>query len=294
MELKKFVIVIICSALFVSTQLVAQTPDSLEWYPLQVGNVWVYQNWYPDTTQITYRIVEDTVDPSGVRWFGRQINHAPSLVYLAQIDSIIYKGMSREDTLYQLPLRPGTCFPRGSAAVGVVTDTFQMQYGGEVRTGARIDFFGGQCDSTDLYMYTETLARGIGLIEEFYEPMGGRSLIGAIIDSTRYGTLVGIQGIGKSESSPATLRLYGNYPNPFNLSTTIVYDLPSPGHVTIRIYSIRGELIKKISRGIESSGKRSVVWNGTDAAGNEVSSGVYIVQVQLGKHIERVKITLVK
>lgn len=69
--------------------------------------------------------------------------------------------------------------------------------------------------------------------------------------------------------------LYQNYPNPFNSNTTIEYDLKQNSHVKLYIYDILGKRIATLANELQSPGRKSIIWNGTDQNGNPVSTGVY-------------------
>ncbi|MFC1492428.1 FlgD immunoglobulin-like domain containing protein [candidate division KSB1 bacterium] len=82
--------------------------------------------------------------------------------------------------------------------------------------------------------------------------------------------------------TPDNFELCQNYPNPFNPSTTISFRLPSPADVTLKIYNIKGQLVKTlISRKIPS-GEHKIRWNGINDSGVRVSSGTYIYTLKAG------------
>jgi len=83
-----------------------------------------------------------------------------------------------------------------------------------------------------------------------------------------------------SHSAPSAFELVGNYPNPFNASTSIKYTLPQKAHVKIDIYNIQGQLVRTLSKGEKSSGTHIAVWDGKDNIGKNVSSGVYFFQLK--------------
>jgi hypothetical protein len=90
----------------------------------------------------------------------------------------------------------------------------------------------------------------------------------------------------------STFKLYENYPNPFNPSTTIAYSLPEKSSVVVAIYDIQGRQIKSYTFSAQSAGDQRVVWNGTNDWGNPISSGVYVYRVRAsslgdGKTIDR-------
>ena len=76
-----------------------------------------------------------------------------------------------------------------------------------------------------------------------------------------------------------TFALLQNYPNPFNPSTTIEYQLPKTGNVEIKIYSINGQLVKKLESTHQIAGTHAVVWDGKNNGGQTVASGLYVYQV---------------
>jgi hypothetical protein len=88
--------------------------------------------------------------------------------------------------------------------------------------------------------------------------------------------------------------LYQNYPNPFNPATTIRYNLPKTSHVTLKIYDLLGQEIRTLVNAKQLSGEHSVTWNGVDNLGREVSSGIYIHQIQAGEHVESRKMVLLR
>jgi hypothetical protein len=80
----------------------------------------------------------------------------------------------------------------------------------------------------------------------------------------------------ESEEIPATYELLGNYPNPFNPSTTISYALPFESSVTIEIYNITGKLIQKFESQNEHAGYHHFNWYGKNRNHLDVASGIYI------------------
>ena len=85
-----------------------------------------------------------------------------------------------------------------------------------------------------------------------------------------------------------------NYPNPFNSSTRIEYNLPQEGGVMIRIYNISGQLVRTLVNRVEKSGRHSVIWNGSSDSDIAVSSGIYIYQLQYNGQQRNRKLVLIK
>ena len=92
---------------------------------------------------------------------------------------------------------------------------------------------------------------------------------------------VRLYGVGK----PAQNRLLQNYPNPFNPETWIPYQLAEDSDVSIEIYDASGRLVRSLSLGYQSAGfynsrGRAAYWDGRNAIGERVASGVYFYQLK--------------
>jgi hypothetical protein len=85
-----------------------------------------------------------------------------------------------------------------------------------------------------------------------------------------------------------------SYPNPFNPTTTIVYSLPSSGRVSLRIYDVHGHLVKTLVNERKDDGQHRITWNGRDASGTPVASGIYFVRLESGGLVQTQKIALLK
>ncbi|MBX2818721.1 MAG: T9SS type A sorting domain-containing protein [Rhodothermaceae bacterium] len=81
------------------------------------------------------------------------------------------------------------------------------------------------------------------------------------------------------DALPTEFKLYGNYPNPFNPTTTISYDLSESGHVTLKVYSILGREIATLVDKEMEVGSHKTAWNGRDSQGEIVPSGTYVYRL---------------
>ncbi len=84
-----------------------------------------------------------------------------------------------------------------------------------------------------------------------------------------------------SLSIPEKHRLFHNYPNPFNPSTTIPYQLARTGKVELSIYDIHGRLVHTIINKTQSAGIYRVSWDGSNSQGIKVSSGIYFYRLRV-------------
>jgi hypothetical protein len=93
---------------------------------------------------------------------------------------------------------------------------------------------------------------------------------------------------------PEELSISGNYPNPFNPSTTIRYGLPEPRNVRMTVVNIMGQEIAELVSGWQDMGRYEVVWNGQSGDGGSLSSGIYFVIINDGKNLRSHKVMLLK
>jgi hypothetical protein len=80
--------------------------------------------------------------------------------------------------------------------------------------------------------------------------------------------------------SPMMHTLYQNVPNPFNPSTSIPYMLERGAHVVIGIYAVSGARVILLDDGMKAPGVHTVMWNGRDASGHALPSGVYFYRFE--------------
>ncbi|MCE5252557.1 T9SS type A sorting domain-containing protein [bacterium] len=95
-------------------------------------------------------------------------------------------------------------------------------------------------------------------------------------------------------SQPSGFALLGNYPNPFNPSTTIEFTLPEAGFADLVIYSITGQKVRELVSDYMTEGRHSSVWDSRDDFGQPVSAGVYVSRLRMNGTAASIKITLMK
>ncbi len=93
--------------------------------------------------------------------------------------------------------------------------------------------------------------------------------------------------------------LHANYPNPFNPETWIPYQLATEADVTLRIYAVNGELIRTLALGAQAAGiyetrSRAAYWDGRNAFGESVASGLYFYTLSAGDFTATRKMLIVK
>lgn len=93
---------------------------------------------------------------------------------------------------------------------------------------------------------------------------------------------------------PERAVLRGNYPNPFNPSTRIAFDLPTAQTVALTVYDIRGRAVRQLVSGYLAAGSHRVSWQGTDEQGRTVPSGVYLYRLTTNRGSQTGRMTLSK
>jgi len=83
------------------------------------------------------------------------------------------------------------------------------------------------------------------------------------------------------------------YPNPFNPVTKIAYTIKAAGHLSLKVYNVRGQLVKTLIDG-HVDADSFVMWDGTNNQGANVSSGVYFYEARMGNDVKVNKLALVK
>ena len=107
-----------------------------------------------------------------------------------------------------------------------------------------------------------------------------------------YSNSVGVDN--RSETFPQGFVLEQNFPNPFNPSTTLRYELPEDGLVNVTIYDMMGRHISTLVSSQQTAGYKSIQWNATNDFGKPVSAGVYLYQIQAGEFVQTKKMVLLK
>jgi hypothetical protein len=98
-----------------------------------------------------------------------------------------------------------------------------------------------------------------------------------------------IEAAGQYSGIPARFYLLPNFPNPFNPSTTIAFELPEAAHVSLKVYTALGEEVATLMDADTEAGRHEIRWNASGAA-----SGVYLYTIRAGRYIETRRMVLLK
>ena len=108
----------------------------------------------------------------------------------------------------------------------------------------------------------------------------------------RSGTTVSVEQT--IELEPKSFSLQQNFPNPFNPSTTIRYDLPEKGYVRLDVVDMLGRVVATLVENEQRAGTYQAIWNGKSASGQPAPSGVYFYRLESGNYRSIKKMVMLK
>jgi len=98
----------------------------------------------------------------------------------------------------------------------------------------------------------------------------------------------------EGEGVPVEFALHENYPNPFNPTTTLRFDLPEVSNITLTIFNMLGQKIRTYDMQSAAAGHHTLKWNATNDYGDPVGAGVYLYQLQSKDFVKTRKMVLLK
>jgi hypothetical protein len=99
---------------------------------------------------------------------------------------------------------------------------------------------------------------------------------------------------GKMTGQPLVYKLDKNFPNPFNPSTTINYEIPFKGTVKLQVFDILGRLVTNLVNSVQDAGPHHVMWEGKTDNGTLLSTGIYFYRLQSGSFSQTERMLLLK
>jgi len=123
---------------------------------------------------------------------------------------------------------------------------------------------------------------------------GTSSVFDAAIDDVEFGDNLQLSVDQQDRTVPEVYALQQNYPNPFNPSTKIEISLPQQSFVSLKIYDVVGREVSQLLNEHVPAGRTVIEWNGTNAAGQQVESGVYFYTVSAGEFVQTRKMILLQ
>lgn len=135
-----------------------------------------------------------------------------------------------------------------------------------------------------------TLDLPVGIELPEYDLAGNQRIFGETVDMGAYEW----QGTPVSDELVVVSYELRNYPNPFNPSTTISFDLASEAEVSVSVYNLKGQKVKQLVNDQLSAGQHTVEWSGRDNNNKSVASGIYFYRISTGKDTDMRKMLLLK
>ncbi len=117
---------------------------------------------------------------------------------------------------------------------------------------------------------------------------------GESLPSNILGVNINTNATGEEGVIEFTNNLENNYPNPFNPETTFAFSIAEPGKVSLRVYNVRGQLVKTLTNDRLDAGRHTITWNGTANTGKPVSSGIYFYRLETDNYTKTRKALLLK
>jgi hypothetical protein len=279
------------------TTTVAQSP--LSFFPHHVGDLWQYRFYWIGPLARTEQFdsafalaPSDLFIRARVREYDPPSNY--TVWYLIRDSTYVYYGVTPGGNpsaypakfLYKLDASPGEAWRVRYPAppdttyreVARVTLVDTIQLFGRTTVSKEIWYGITVLGATDTTWWdTRWLSSGFGLIEAQLEPMTPYGLVGAIIDSVRYGSIVNVPD---PIEVPDHFMLGQNFPNPFNPRTTIRFSLPYETHVRVEVFDLLGRKVRTLLDEKLPRGTHSLVWDASQQA-----SGVYYYRLQTNEAV---------
>jgi hypothetical protein len=264
-----------------------QKVDWSEFYPLHIGDVWKYEGHEGVFEIITIKsVISDTLMPDNNIYkvivsqsFGGPYSGKGTV--FERFDNTVQSVMSW-NSFGSTSLRKikfsvclGDTFASGNSSFNYVFDD---------KTYDEIQY----SIYPDLVNATYNFARGMGLTSEtgeFYYS----GLVGAVINGIVYGDTTVTNITEKENKIPTEVKLYPNYPNPFNPSTVISYQLPAKSIVTLKVFDVMGSEVAILANEEKDAGNYQVVFDA-----KKLASGIYFYTLRAKNFTSTQKMILIK
>lgn len=265
----------------------AQDKSSLSFFPLKIGNTWItgdfsalepvyFKHQVIDTIRIDNKLYYE-VGLYGSRFF-REDSLERFYEFKDGTEQVIMDfSMSVGDSI---PISSGYtyCFGRKEVETFIGTQDEEIHF--------MLDWDSIIIDDEQTFI----LQRGVGIF--FFKvafPLSPEYLVGAVINGVVYGdtTVVSVEKVQKD--IPQSFSLSQNFPNPFNPSTTIRFELPKASYIKLKVYNLLGEEVEILVDEFRSPGIYEIKW-----APEGLSNGLYFYQIKANGFVESRKLLMVK
>ncbi|MCB9503768.1 MAG: T9SS type A sorting domain-containing protein [Deferribacteres bacterium] len=146
-----------------------------------------------------------------------------------------------------------------------------------------------------IWLYTDINFKGDSmLVDADYSNLGKTIHFNDNVSSIRIKKIKTTDVTSSQIDLPTEIKLFQNYPNPFNPETQIRYSINQAGNVNLLVYEISGKEIITLVDEHQNNGVHTIVWDGRDSIGRNVSSGIYLYRLFTGGQIFTKKMSLVR
>ncbi len=278
------------------SNLIAQSdrPELTSYLPLQIGNVWNY-GWF-EIDHVSH--ISDTIMVGDIVYY----NYRDSAIIPIQYTSYKYLRWDSTGYLKYQSNRNWIDFTQavGDTLIVYYADLDSSYYCNQIILSdtSTIITPAGTFDSCLVVLFdnpdiwdderTYSFAPGVGIVAfnfDLHPPTSG-ILLSAIVNGQ-------ILTVDEPELINDFI-LLDNYPNPFNPTTTILFNIPVHSFITMSIYDIRGEKIRTLLSERRVIGFGKVIWDGTNDFGQQASTGMYFYQIKTGSFVQTKKMILLK
>lgn len=238
-----------------------------------------------DTTAMHYGWSLYTNAAEGTRW---PVVYPDNANMWIEYNQPLFMGGDTLNTVFLYFMRRGrTDFP---------ADSFLVEISGD--NGSTWEFAGGYSESE--IPWTESWVnlsawRGQDVRLRFrFKSDYARGDLGMHVDNVRLYGGIDVSSRERPAGTAYSYRITGAYPNPFNPSTTIAYELAAPGAARIIIYNLLGMEVRRFDVTAATAGAYKLIWDGTSASGVGVTSGLYFARLEGGDRLSTHKLLLLR
>jgi hypothetical protein len=98
----------------------------------------------------------------------------------------------------------------------------------------------------------------------------------------------------RNPETPSEFALFQNFPNPFNSTTQIRFNVPEAAYVEVKVFNTLGQVVATLSDEMRTAGSHTLLWNGQGTGGEALASGLYVCRIKAGGYIAAKKMLLMK
>ncbi|MFA6596712.1 MAG: T9SS type A sorting domain-containing protein [Ignavibacteriaceae bacterium] len=297
------------------------SPEVLSYYPLAIGSKWIFNifktdyhsnRWNEDKGIMTREVIGDTLlsnqqnysviaqkeflysPPWHTEYFFERIDSATGKVF--RYDSI--DGAPKDFIIDDLTAEPGDTlelyryYGQNTPEV-IYQENHQLSFASQILDRKIFHL------PNTLYYSIYSLTKGIGLdsmLAGFDVGYINYWLKGCIINGKVMGDTSQVVGIAEENKyTPSDFSLSQNYPNPFNPETTISYQIPVSGKVSLKVFDILGNEVAILVNEEQNAGFYKINFNAQRTTNNQqLCSGIYFYRLQAGNFVQTKKFILMK